>query len=355
MQGKDVDELLDPLPTAPWGQPSLLSRRQVLAGIAAGILLSGAGHAGAAAADDLRFVHAFGETILPRPAQRVVSLGFTSQDPLLALGVAPVGIRQWFGDAPFGVWPWAQPYLGEAKPVMISGEVSMEIVASLKPDLIVGIGSGISEAEYAVLSQIAPVIMHAVDRPAYGTPWDDLTRTLGRAVGKRERAAQLIAGTRRTFADARARHPEWADRTAVCGYHYGGETGAFTGFDTRATFLAELGFRPPQKLIDLARPDMFYTPLSPEDLSPLDADLLIWVSSFETVPDIVALPMRRTLRAHLEGRELLAGPLIAGALSFGSVLSLPFALGRLEPEIADALDGKADTPATSSVEAGLAP
>lgn len=100
---------------------------------------------------------------------------------------------------------------------------------------------------------------------------------------------------------------------------------------------------------------MFYTPLSPEDLSPLDADLLIWISSFDVVPDIVALPMRRTMRAHKEGREVLAGAIVAGALSFGSVLSLPFALEQLEADIALALDGDPSTAVRSSVAAGLVP
>ncbi|MCD2182940.1 ABC transporter substrate-binding protein [Rhizobium sp. GN54] len=333
-----------------------LPRRRFLVGMAAGAFLSGTGGARAlAAGEELHFVHAFGETTLPKPAERVVSLGYTTQDPLLALGVRPVAIRRWFGSFPHGVWPWAQPLLGDAQPTMISGEVSMEVVAALAPDLIVGIGSGISEAEYAVLSQIAPVLMQPVGLPAYGMAWDELTRLLGRAVGRSARAEEAIAASRRVFADARARHPGWAGQTAVCAYNYGGKTGAFTGFDTRASFLAELGFRPPPSLIELADPNVFYTPLSPEDLSPLDADLLVWISSSDVVSDIVALPMRRTLRAHKEGREVLAGALVAGALSFGSVLSLPFALEQLEADIALALDADPATVVTSAAAAGLAP
>ena len=183
-----------------------------------------------AAGENLHFVHAFGETTLSKPAQRVISLGYTTQDPLLALGVRPVAIRQWFGSFPYGVWPWAQPLLGDAKPAMISGEVSMELVASLAPDLIVGIGSGISEAEYAVLSQIAPVLMQPAGLPAYGMPWDELTLMLGRAVGKAALAEELVAASRQKFADARQRHPDWTGKTAVCAYNYGGETGAFSGF-----------------------------------------------------------------------------------------------------------------------------
>jgi iron complex transport system substrate-binding protein len=333
------------------------TRRQVLTAIASGFAAAATGGLPgvAMAQDELRFVHAFGETVLPQPARRVVSLGYSTHDPLLALGVVPVATRQWFGGYPYNVWPWAQALMGDAQPQVISGEVSMEIVASLQPDLIIGIGSGISQAEYDILSQIAPVLMQEKGDLAYGTTWDAQTRVIGRAVGNTGKAEELIEGVKSRFADIRTRHPQWAEQTAVCAYNFGGETGAFIGTDTRATFLKELGFRPPPALANLETNEGFYARLSPEDLSSLDADLLIWVSTSDAVPDIVSMPMRKTLKAHVEGREVLAGALLAGALTFGSVLSLPFALERLEAEIGLALDGKVETQVPSSAAAGLAP
>jgi iron complex transport system substrate-binding protein len=238
---------------------------------------------------------------------------------------------------------------------MIAGEVSMEIVASLQPDLIIGIGSGISREEYEVLSQIAPVLMQPPGEAAFGLRWDALTRLIGKAVGKSDLAETKIAEAESAFVAARKRHPDWAGRTAVCAYNFGGETGAYIGTDTRATFLAELGFQPTQKIMELSSELGFYARLSPEDLSPLDADLLIWLSSTEAAADVAALPMRKTLQAHLQGREVLAGEMLSGALTFGSVLSLPFALQGLEQEIALALDDDPATPVPSSVAAGLAP
>jgi iron complex transport system substrate-binding protein len=326
-----------------------ITRRAAMAGLAASLA------APPVLAGGIRFKHAYGETVLAQPARRVVSLGYNTQDTLLALGVPPVAIRYWYGNFPYGVWPWAQPYLGDAQPVMIAGEVSMEVVASLAPDLIVGVSSGIAPAEYAVLSRIAPVLMHDPAHPAYGTPWDDMTRTFGRALGKTDAAEALIAQAKQRFADARARHPDWPGRTAVAAYHWGGRTGAFIGADTRARFLAELGFRPTPAVESMSGPQGFYGDLSPEDLSPLDADVLVWISSFDAITDLLALPMRRTLRAHREGREVFAGPLLAGAMSFGSVLSLPFALSRLEEDIAAASDGAPGTPVASAKAVGLAP
>ncbi len=332
------------------------SRRDLLCGLATALLAPALLHGKARAAEEpLRFDHAYGVTVLPKPAERVVSLGFITQDPLLALDVVPLAIRDWFGSQPSGVWPWAQPYLKDARPVVIKGSVGLELVATLKPDLIVGIGSGISEAEYAGLSRIAPVLMQPKEFPVYGMPWDEMTRLIGRAVGKARLAEDLVARTRQDFAAARQRHPDWIGRSAVAAYHYGSETGFFASSDTRGHFLAELGFAPTAAARKLEGSQAFYQKLSPEDLSALEADLLLWVSSSDTATDLVNLPMRRALKAHAEGREIFAGGTVAAALSFGSVLSLPFVLSALEPDIAAALDGDPKTPAASAVTAGLAP
>ncbi|SMX51222.1 ABC transporter substrate-binding protein [Actibacterium lipolyticum] len=308
-----------------------------------------------AAPSQLRFTHAYGETVLAEPARRVVSVGYNTQDTILALGVVPVGIRYWFGNYPFGVWPWAQSYLGGAEPKLMIGEVSMDTVSGLAPDLIIANGSGISKAEYALLSKIAPVLMQGENYSTYGSPWHEDTRRIGRALGKSDLAEDLVAGVKAKFAAAKARHPEWQNKTAAAAWHNTGETGAFMREDTRARFLSELGFVPTKKLDYIAAKDGFYTTLSPEDLSPLDADLLIWISAMDDATDIANLPMRRTLAAHRAGREVFAGQLISGALSFGSVLSLPFALEQLEGDIVAAMDGRPETVVASSAKAGIVP
>ena len=64
--------------------------------------------------------------------ERVISVGYNEQDAILALGVIPVGIRDWYGDQPYAVWPWAQDELGDAKPEVLSGTgINFEQVASL--------------------------------------------------------------------------------------------------------------------------------------------------------------------------------------------------------------------------------
>jgi iron complex transport system substrate-binding protein len=89
--------------------------------------------------------HKYGETTITEQPERVVSVGFADQDPLLALGVVPVGIRDWYGDQPNATWPWASDELGDADPVVLPlTELNFEQISALDPDLIVGISSGMT-------------------------------------------------------------------------------------------------------------------------------------------------------------------------------------------------------------------
>ena len=89
----------------------------------------------------------------------MVTIGFSEQDPVLALGVKPVAVREWFGGHPYAAWPWAVDDLGDAEPTVLTmpfGELDYERIAVLRPDLIVATHSGITEEEYERLSRIAP-------------------------------------------------------------------------------------------------------------------------------------------------------------------------------------------------------
>ncbi len=120
-------------------------------------------------------------------------MGFTDQDYLLALGVTPVGIREWFGEKPFATWPWAADELGGATPEVLTRELNYEQIAALQPDLLVGLYSGMTEEEYRLLSQIAPTVAPSPDFPDFAIPWQEQTRIIGRALGRRERAEELVA------------------------------------------------------------------------------------------------------------------------------------------------------------------
>ena len=135
------------------------------------------------AADRVTITHAFGETTIAEPPKRVVSAGFTGQDDLLALGIVPVAVTNWFGDQPFGVWPWAQPKLGDAKPVVLNLDNGIQVhqIAGLKPDLIVATDAGLDQDTYQKLAAIAPTLAQS-DGDAFFEPWKDQAKAIGQAV-----------------------------------------------------------------------------------------------------------------------------------------------------------------------------
>ena len=66
---------------------------------------------GAAAGFPVTIAHKYGDTTITAPPTRVVSLGYTDQDAILALSVVPVAIREFTGDQPSATWPWARDRL----------------------------------------------------------------------------------------------------------------------------------------------------------------------------------------------------------------------------------------------------
>ncbi len=67
---------------------------------AAGLLVVGVRTSGLAnsapTSGPVTIQHRFGQTTIPAPPTRVVSAGFTEQDDLLAVGVVPIAVTQWW-------------------------------------------------------------------------------------------------------------------------------------------------------------------------------------------------------------------------------------------------------------------
>ncbi len=108
--------------------------------------------------------HALGKTIVNQPPERIVTLGWSSEDAVLALGKIPVGMPHYrFFES--GIFPWNEERLGATRPYLFEGDIDYEAIAALRPDLILGIYSGIDDLAYKRLSSIAPTV-------AYRTaPW----------------------------------------------------------------------------------------------------------------------------------------------------------------------------------------
>lgn len=298
--------------------------------------------------------HKFGETIIDAEPARVVSVGFNEHDFLLALGVVPVGLRDWYGDQPNAVWPWAQDELGDAAPeVLPSGDLNFEQIAALDPDLIVGVWSGMTEQDYELLSAIAPTVAQPDTYEDYGTPWQEQTMILGQATGHVADAEAVVADLDARFEAVRTAHPGWDGLTASVAFVTENGPGVYTSQDTRSRIMQDLGFTI-AAVNDSGGDGSFYLELSPEDITALDVDVLVWVvGDGEAIDGILnQLPTRSVLAAVQEGREVFADLELTGAFSHASPLSLDYVLERLVPEIEAAADDDPATVVPSAAEVG---
>ncbi|TKJ19729.1 iron-siderophore ABC transporter substrate-binding protein [Blastococcus sp. CCUG 61487] len=323
-------------------------RRTMLAGVASLVLLSACGTDSSSDADDggggdasgafpVTIEHAYGETEIAEEPERVVSLGYTEQDSILAFGVVPVGVRYAFGPEDDVFFPWADEAAGDAEPeIMPRAEVDFEAVAALEPDLIMAVTAGLTEDEYETLSQIAPTVVQPEEFKAFGTPWQEQTRITGRALGQEERAEELIAEVEALFEETRAEFPQLDGRTfTLSGTSYEGEYPFNASDDTRARFFVDLGMSVPAEQDEIAG-DQFFGTVSREEARLLAADVLLFQSgSDEERAGIEGDPVLTALPAFAEGRVLFVEGSDYDALQFASVLSLPYLLENLVPELAE--------------------
>jgi iron complex transport system substrate-binding protein len=244
--------------------------------------------------------------------------------------------------------------LGDAQPEVLAGDaLNFEQIAALRPDIIMGIASGMTDTDYETLSAIAPTIAQPDEFIDYGTPWDLSLEITGRALGRSAEAEQVIADTEQLFADARAAHPEFEGASAAVTFFFEEQPGAYASEDVRSRALRDLGFVIPAA-IDEAAGDAFFINVSAEDLSLIDTDVVVWiVGSDEGITDIVDIATRPSMRAYTEGREILGDSLVSGAFSHSSPLSLEYVIEALVPELAAAVDGDPSTIVPSAQQWGL--
>jgi iron complex transport system substrate-binding protein len=276
--------------------------------------------------------HIFGETKVPAAPKRVVSAGYTEQDDLLAVGVVPIAVTNWWGDQPFGVWPWALPKLGGAQPDVLdlTNGIQIDRIAALKPDLIVATNAGVDEDTYKKLSQIAPTIPQS-GQDAFFEPWKDQAAVIGQAAFKFDEMAALVKGIDDKFTEIAKNNPQFSGKKALLleGAIIDDAVHVLTP-GWRSDFLTQMG---------LSIPDIGGT-ITRDQMAPMldSADVLIWATeSDDQQAALLADPTVAKLHATIGNRNVFTGKDLAGAIAFASPLSYPVLADQLTPALAKAL------------------
>jgi iron complex transport system substrate-binding protein len=279
--------------------------------------------------------HALGETTIEKQPERVTTIGWGNQDVALALGVAPVGVddQTWSMDGSdgLGVYEWtldAYDALGADEPVVFSTAdgTDFESIADTQPDVILAGYSGVTEEDYATLSEIAPTV--AYPDAAWLTPWRDVILTDSAALGLPDEGQALVDSLDQQIADATA-DSTFEGKKAAFFYMSAADLSTISIYgqgDSRTAFLADLGFDLPELAGDV---DTFYQDVSAENADQLsDIDVIVsYGDGDELLKALQADPLWSTLAAVQNGAVVSvgSGDALSGAVT-PTALSIPWML-----------------------------
>lgn len=297
--------------------------------------------------------HAHGSTTIAAKPQRIVALSWMTPDIVAALGVNPVGIEEVWGADDSGFQPWFEEFVteeyGDTPEIIPYAEdgPNYEAIKALKPDLILGLYSGITDIEYERLSEIAPTVPY-IEGPWNPSTWEDMTRTVGKAMWEDEKAEELISETDAMISTLADEHPEFDGKTFVWGLTLnegGTDLGVYLEYDPRVRITEALGFTSTSAMdsfLASAEGDNWYTGVSLEKLYDVQADLFAaWGSSVDegtyTVENKV---VSRWEPIAANSYVIYADDAAASAISAPTVLSLKYILPTYVDDLAAALQGQ---------------
>ncbi|WP_072806911.1 iron-siderophore ABC transporter substrate-binding protein [Rhodococcoides yunnanense] len=283
--------------------------------------------------------HAYGSTLVEDAPARVVTLGWSSQDAVLALGTVPVAMERFSGDGiDDDVLPWDATAMGDTKTELLTSnpDVPFEQILGLEPDLILAVYSGISAEDYERLSDIAPTVAFPEER--WETDLNDQMTMIGAALGRPQEARTLLDGVDDYFAEQAAAHPDFAGKTITFGMRTDEGMIVFCPNDPRIELLGKLGIGSSPGVVAACSSGDSSVSVPGEMVDTLDADILVLVDADGTNLDkAMAFEPFARLTAVAEGRLVhQVGMDYAMAVSAPTVLSIPYGFDRFIEQIADA-------------------
>jgi iron complex transport system substrate-binding protein len=212
-----------------------------------------------------------GEASIQGTPQRVVVLTNEGTEALLALGVKPVGaVKSWTGD------PWYDHIASDMEGVTVVGEESqpnLEVIASLKPDLIIG-NKLRQEKVYEQLKAIAPTVFSETLRGA----WQDNFLLYAEALGKSAEGEKAIADYDARTADFKSKAGDKLNQKVSVVRFMEGKTRIYLEDTFTGVAFSKLGITRPD---NQKYTDTFVEEITKERLPEVDADMLFYFT-YET-------------------------------------------------------------------------
>lgn len=229
--------------------------------------------------------HAMGKTRIYPDPKRVVVLTNESTDHLLALGIKPVGaVKSWLGDPYYD-------YIAEDMQgvTVVGGELqpSLEKIAALKPDLI--LGSKVRHAQiYGQLSQIAPTVFSTT----LGADWKENLQLYGKALNRQTETEEILTKWDKRIADFQAKLGKRLQQEISLVRFLPGKTRIYYEDNFAGRILKEIGFQRPK----FQRKERFADEVSYEQIPLMEADVLFYMTFDQGIDD--ASQMEQTWTTH---------------------------------------------------------
>lgn len=267
----------------------------------------------------VEITHAFGTTVISEKPVRVATVAWANHEVPLALGIVPVGMAAAnFGDDDGdGVLPWVAERLkelGAETPALFDeGDgIDFEAVAATEPDVILAAYSGLSQAEYDTLSQIAPVV--AYPQAPWSTDWRETIRMNSAGLGMSGEGEALITEIEGEIAAEVAKYPELKGKTAMFVTHLDASDLSLVNFyttqDTRVRFFQDLGLAMPKSVTRASSTGSFAGSISAERVDDFnDVDILVTygdrtlLEAMKANPLLAHMPAVRREAIVLLGRD----------------------------------------------------
>ncbi len=284
--------------------------------------------------------HAYGSTTIDAEPMRIVTIGWSGQDAVIALNKVPVAMESFSGDGiENNILPWDASRLNGAKPVLMTTnpDIPFEQILGLDPDVILAVYSGIDEGEYKRLSDIAPTVAFP-DQP-WDTAWDKQMSMIGAALGQPEQAQTLIDETGAYFEKQAADHPQFQGKTATYAMRTDEGLIVFCGTDPRIRLLGQLGVMTSPGVDAVCTSGDSSVSVGMESIDTLDADVFILVDADGTNLDkLMSFGPFANMTSVSNGRLVrLVGMDYAMATSAPTVLSVPYAFDEFIAQLSDKL------------------
>lgn len=284
--------------------------------------------------------HAYGSTTIDAEPIRIVTIGWSGQDAVIALNKVPVAMESFSGDGiENNILPWDASRLNGAKPVLMTTnpDIPFEQILGLDPDVILAVYSGIDEGEYKRLSDIAPTVAFP-DQP-WDTAWDKQMSMIGAALGQPAQAQTLIDETGAYFEKQAADHPQFQGKTATYAMRTDEGLIVFCGTDPRIRLLGQLGVKTSPGVDAVCTSGDSSVSVGMESIDTLDADVFILVDADGTNLDkLMSFGPFANMTSVSNGRLVrLVGMDYAMATSAPTVLSVPYAFDEFIAQLSDKL------------------